>query len=104
MNDQFISIYNIEDLDMFIHSNKPGYSAFIPFDDLDNGKKIFALMKEKEGPLCEMFGTGDHGYTNYVLYKAQNGQTYVISIFIHTPKSYSIVNDESWFHYSRYHK
>ena len=93
-----IDYIEAEELEIFISSNKPTTRYTLSYTALDDGKNMYTKLKNKTGPTYEVFSVSGHGYTEHLLYKSRNGDIHVVEIFIYTPKSYSIVTDEKWFH------
>ena len=88
---------DIDEIELFISSRKPIYRYNLSYNELESGKKYYNNSLNKNGPVCEIFGVDNNGYTNYLLYKSHSGNIHVLNIFMYTPKSHSIVTNEKWF-------
>lgn len=86
-----------EEIELFISNRKPIYRFNLPYTVLEKGRNIYINSLNKNGPVCEIFGVDNNGYTNYLIYKSHCGQIHVLNTFMYTPKSHSIVTNEKWF-------
>jgi hypothetical protein len=88
-------------LDTFISNNEPDPNDKdfhgLSICDLENGKNEYKILREKKGPEYEIFGSNAMGYNCYSLYKSRQNTIYVFTVYMQSPQSYYIIEDESWF-------
>jgi hypothetical protein len=86
-------------IDSFISSGKNSGYPGISNGDLLNGQKIYNSMKNKNGPLYNIFGSDALGYITYGLYKSASNKVYVMtySFPAYSFTSFVEIDNERWF-------
>lgn len=87
--DNYLSLNQIEELELFISKNDSGYSPAVSPQHQE--MQSATLANVKNGPVGSYKIFGGNGFTSYAYYKGQNGKVYLITSFTEELTGYSII-------------